>query len=212
MRRLVGRKAAVRRAGSMRKHGPALSHGDLLAKHEGLVISTLNHRLRGMGMPGVRKVGGTLRGSELAKDLHQEGMIGLWKAARAHKPGRAQFSTFAVKHIHGAIGRALKRQGVVRLGEREVRRRLKAGSALPQLAGLAEVDEKRMTSGGLRHAEARVRLRSVTKHLTPVEHQVLHGSMGATQAKLARQLKMSKGNVNKILKRAMKRAREREAA
>lgn len=196
---------------SPRARGGALSH-DFVAQNEGLVISALNSRLRRMGMPGVRKVGNALKGSELAKDLHQEGLIGLWNASRTYRPGRAKPSTFAVKHIQGAIGRALKRQGVVRLGEREVRRRLKAGSPLPTLTGLSTVDHERASSGGLRQAEAKLRLTSLSKHLSPIERKVLHGSLGATQAKLGRQLRMSKGNVNKILMRAKRRAREREAA
>lgn len=178
--------------------------------HETLVISRVNKRLSMMGLGRVKKAKVGVVGHDLGRELHQEGMIALHRAGKSYRPGKAKFSTLAVRHIDGAIGRALKRQGPVAIGERAVRKRLKAGVALPGMASLADVDREEQTSGGLRRVEARARLRSGMKGLSLRHRQILKASLTESQAKIAKRMGMSKANVNKLLAQAKAHVRKRE--
>lgn len=166
--------------------------------HEGLVRKLVGQRMRRMGMqPGSRK--------DLADDLHQEGMIAVWRASQKYDSRRGKFSTLAHRHVDGALGRALKKQGVISVGERAIRK----GVRRPDLAPLGAVDdpmERRSSAGGIGGAEARLDLARIKRRVGGRDWKVLAGSAEHSQAELARKLGISKTRVNQVLKEARRKA------
>jgi RNA polymerase sigma factor (sigma-70 family) len=188
------RKAMFRRM----RNSPRRGTPDLAA-NDPLVRGLVTKRLARMGLkPGSRP--------DLTDELMQEGRIALWKAQKNYRSNRgAKFSTLAHRHVEGALGRTLKKQGVISVGERAVRKGVKR----PDLAPLGAVDdpmERRHTSGGIGAADARLELGRLKKKLSPRDWQVLSGSAEHSQGQIAKKLGISKTRVNQVLKEARRKA------
>lgn len=193
----------------------------LLEQHEPLVIKAVNRRIARMGVGRIRRVGpGHVVGSDLGKELHQEGMTALWRASTRFDPKKGRFSTIATPHVERAIGRALKNQGPIRLGERETRRRLnpqkygrsKTGeTGLPKLAPVSDAPQH-STAGGIDRMESHLRFTSLTKHLPKRTLGILKASASMSRAEIAKRYRISKTRVHQILERTKHDLRKREAA
>lgn len=197
-KRLVkkGRKSPTKRRFAIRK-----SRIDL-TQHEGLVRRVVNSRIRRMGTGG---------SPALRDELMQVGRIGLWQASKRHDPKKSRFSTFATRHVEGAIGRALKRQSVVSVGEREVRRRGKAGLELPKIASIKAAAHLEGASG-IDRVETKLRVRKLLSLLPKREREIMKASATMSQRQLGARFKLSPTRVNQILSGARKRLRAAEAA
>lgn len=165
-------------------------------RHRGLVHKIVNARLRPLGVHS---------GSALAQDLEQEGMIAAWKASRRHDPRRGAPSTLIHRWVTGAVGRALKRQNLVRPDERKVR----AGVRVP-VVGLEAAHG--VAGGNGERMFARRHLEQTRKLLSKREWRILSGmGQGERATAIAKELGISKARVSQIRKAAIQRLRKEAA-
>lgn len=121
-------------------------------------------------------------------DLEQEGRMGLLDAVKNYKARpNAKFATFAVFHIRNRVKRAAEASHMMRVPERTLRKKLKAGEHLPNVYSGeervgAEDDAPTVLErehaptegfGSMGQAHARVSLLKLKPRLKPIEWRVL---------------------------------------
>ena len=175
-----------------------------LEKHLGLVHKQVSLQLRLLRLP---------QRHQLGDDLKSAGYEALVRARKNYKPKKAAFSTFATHHIKRAMQRALRRQELVRPGEKKIIAREKAGGARVKITGLEGVHGGSTTADQDR-SEAKIRFGQLVKKagIKGRDLKILKASAAHSRAQLAKQFGMSKTGVHKILKRIHTKMRKKEAA